>query len=59
MIIMLPRWLNLWSYKVHAAMPKASKKEKNKKCGSKKDTKNKCGQKPQQGGVGVGGGGCC
>ena len=28
MIIMLPCWLNLRSFKVHAAMPKAGKKDK-------------------------------
>ena len=52
MIIMLPCWLKLRSFKVHAAMPKAGKKGRNKKCGSKIERRN-------QAGPAVVGGGCC
>ena len=38
---MLPCWLNLRSFKVHAAMTKAGKKAKQNKCDSKKERRRK------------------
>ena len=48
MIIMLPCWLNIRSFKVHAAMFKAGKKDKQNKCGSKKERRRKLNIKVQK-----------